>query len=265
MALRLKSFFQKRKADSASKKGQSQDGRAHLGFPQEVIRMPIEKKGWKKLIPGRIYRKVLSWSGTSRTSIPFLKSTFVGQNEKMMKVREQVLLDAKFPKEAVQRALHLFRLRKAARITSSTTGYCTRNVALALTNFLEEEMREQVKYAQLHPGTFGAKEKENIQTLGQMLTAVSKFSKTTNVKERMRMARLKKNDYMALRMEGADATELALNPNAKKTSRIVDLGPFIASYLQMVIDERVKKVVGQDYYDEIRTQEIAESRRRQME
>lgn len=265
MALRLKNLFGKLKKTSKSSQSEANANERHLGFPQEVARIPVEKKGWRRLIPGGNYKKVLRWFGTNKTQVPFLKSSFVEQNERMMNVREKVLLEAKLPKETIQRALHLFRLRKAARVAASTTGYCTRNTTLEFINFLEKEMRERVKHAQLYPGTFDKEQKEWLELLGNVLKAIKKVSKTSNVKERIKMAKTRKNDFMVLRMEGAEATELALNPSAKKISRIVDLGGFVAGVLQISIDERLKKVVGQDYYDEIKKKEIAESKRRQMD
>jgi hypothetical protein len=265
MALRLKGLFGKRKNSSSSTTSIKGAKENHLGFPQEIARVTIEKKGWRRLVPGRIYQKVLRWHGASRSSIPLSKSSFVEQNERMMRLREQVLNRANFPEEQFQRARHLFRLRKVARIASVTTGYCTRNASLALTKYIEEEMRERVKYAQRHPATFGETEAENLKTLKQILTAISKINKTTNVKGRMRVAQVKRNDFMALRIEQAETTEFALNPKAKTHSRIVDLGGFISEYLEMVIDERLQKVIGKDYYDEIKAQEIIEARRRKME
>lgn len=261
MAIRLKNIFGKRRKSSANVSKNEASSNDHLGLPKEVARIPIEKKGWRKLIPGKNYKRVLSWMGGKENKNVISKVSFVQQNEQKMQVRKRFLLEAKLPKETLQTALHLYRLRKAASIASSTTGYCTRNVALEFIKFLEKEMRETVKHAQLHPGTFSKQQGEWLKILEQNLKGIKWSVNTLDVKGRVKMAKARKNDFMALRMEIAEDSELVLNHSAKKISRIVDLGPIIAQTVLISIDERLKKLIGQDYYDEIKAREKAELKR----
>jgi len=224
---------------------------SYHGFPQKVADVPLERKGWRRYLPFGRTKGVFRLQLPSGARLKPTKSRFVVENEAVMDLRKKTLHEFGVPQQNIARALRLFRIRKAASYASSSTGYCSRNAALAFVDMLEQEMRELVHNSVAKPGTFSEKTRNKLDTIQNTLNSIRKFISTTNVVERIRMRRLKNSPMLMMRMSVAETTELAINPTAEKTSRIVDLGLMLPRVVRMISEEQLIRLIGKDYYDEL--------------